>query len=75
MLPRSLLPRTLHHQTTLCPDEESESSDEYSEGPDTCHPLAELQEQFWQIQDQFALTWNLPPTHLRIYHRVDTAYR
>ena len=28
---------------------DNESSDEYCEETDTCHPLAELLEQFWQL--------------------------
>ena len=36
------------------PEGENKSSDKYCEETDTCHPLAELLEQFWQLKDQFA---------------------
>ena len=36
------------------PRGDNESSDEYCEETDICHPLAELLEQFWQLKDQFA---------------------
>ena len=36
------------------PRKDNESSDDYSEQTDTHHPLAELLEQFQQLQDQFA---------------------
>ena len=47
------------------PGWESESSDKYSEEPNTHHHLAELQDQFWQLQDwlthlELAI---YPPTH------------
>ena len=43
---------------------DSDSSDEYSEETDTHHPLAELLEQFWQLQDQLAYLKSA--THLPI---------
>ena len=33
---------------------DNELSDEYCEETDTHHPLDELLEQFWQLNDQFA---------------------
>ena len=36
------------------PGGDNESSKEYNEKTYTCHSLAELLKQFWQIQDQFA---------------------
>ena len=36
------------------PRGDNESSNKYSEKTDTCHPLTELLEQFWQLQDQLA---------------------
>ena len=36
------------------PGGDNESSNEYSEETDTCHPLVELLEKFLQLQDQFA---------------------
>ena len=43
-----------------------ESFDGYSEESDTCCPLAEVLEQFWQLQDQFAHLKSAvhPPTHM-----------
>ena len=38
-----------HHMS----EGDSESSDEYCEEIDTCHPLFELLEQFCQLKDQF----------------------
>ena len=45
---------------------DSYSSDKYSKEIDTCHPLAELLEQFWQLQDQLACLKSAthPPTHM-----------
>ena len=31
----------------------NESFDKYSEETDTCHPLAELLDQLWQLKDEF----------------------
>ena len=45
------------------PGASNESSNKYSAEMDTCHPSAELLEQFWQHQDQ-STTSNLLPTHL-----------
>ena len=36
------------------PGWDSESPDEYNEETDTHHPLADLLEQFWQLQDWFS---------------------
>ena len=35
------------------PEGNNKASDEYCEETNTCHPLAELLEQFWQLKDQF----------------------
>ena len=50
----------------IIPIGDSKSSDEYCEDTDTCHPLAELLEQFWQLKD-----------HSPIYThgRADAAHR
>ena len=37
----------------IMPKGDNESSDEYSEGTVTCHPLAILLEQFQQLKDKF----------------------
>ena len=50
-----------------------ESFDEYSEETHTSYPLAELLEQLWQLQDQFAHLKSA--THLPTHVRVDAAYR
>ena len=48
------------------PGWDTDSSDEYSEETDTHHPLAELLEQFWQLQDQFGhlKSTTQPPSHM-----------
>ena len=54
LLPKTLLPWILHHQTILCLE------------TDTHHPLAELLEQLWKLQDKFACLKfaTQPPTHM-----------
>ena len=48
----------------IIPKWDCDSSDKYNEETDTCCPLAELLEQFWQLQDQFACLKSAihPPT-------------
>ena len=48
------------------PRGDNESSDKYNEETDTHCPLAELLEQFWQLQDQFSSLKSVthPPTHM-----------
>ena len=55
------------------PRGDNESFNEYSEETHTCCPLAELLEQFWQLQDQFLYLKSAihPPTHMA----EDTTYR
>ena len=36
------------------PEGDNDSSDEYCEETDICHPLADLLEQFQQLKDKFA---------------------
>ena len=60
-------------QASTMPRQDNESSGEYSEETEMHHPLAELQEQFWQLQEQFA---HLELAHTTCtYGRVDTVYR
>ena len=58
LLPQDSAPLDLVLPNNIMPGQESESSDKYSEEPDTHHHFSELQEQFQQLQDQLT---NLEP--------------
>ena len=64
-VPQDSAPPDLAPPDHTMPRGDNESSDEYSEDNDTCHPLAELLEQFKQLWDQFVSlkSASQPPTH------------
>ena len=51
--PKTQLPWILHDRTPM-PEGDIDSSDDYCEEIDTCHPLADLLEQFQQLKNHFA---------------------
>ena len=58
----------------IMPNGDNESSDEYFEETDTCHPMAELLEQFLQLKDPICKP-EIYHSQIYTYSSADTAHR